>query len=181
MNDRTLQEMNLRLQRNGSWFEQAANTMTRTLIMLLGTVLLTGSFTAKAQKLPGNTFRTWEITSSAFVSLREGGKSFLLDSKGNLVKRRKDSETKETVKEEGLQEIVRLLQDLDLPRTVTKSVKGKRIHDYPYWNFTIVLDGKSFLMEGFSFGDTKVTVLTEKRKQNFAKLKEKLSEVGAER
>ena len=149
--------------------------------MLLGTIVFTGSFTVEAQKLPGNTFRTWEISSSAFLSLREGGKSFSLDSKGNLVKRRKNNETKEIVQGEFLQEIVRLLDELNLSRTMTKTVKGKRIHDYPYWNFTIVLDGRGFLMEGFSFYDAKYSVLTEKRKQTFAKLKEKLSEVGAGR
>lgn len=143
--------------------------------------MFSGGITAEAQKLSGNTFRTWEISSSAFLSLREGGRSFLLDSNGILKKRRGNSETTEIVKAEALQEIVGLLQELDLSRTRTKTVNGKRIYDYPYWNFTIVLDGKGFLMEGFSFGDAKFTVLTEKRKQTFAKLKEKLSEVGAVR
>lgn len=155
--------------------------MTKTLIILFGVIMFSGSITAEAQKLSGNTSRTWEISSSAFLSLREGGRSFSLDSKGNLVKRRKNIETKEMVKAEALVEIVGLLQELNLSRTITKTVKGKRIYDYPYWNFTIVLDGKDFLMEGLSFGDAKFTVLTEKQKQTFAKLKEKLSEVGAVR
>jgi len=68
-----------------------------------------------------------------------------------------------------------------LPRAKTKLVRGRRIHDFPYASLTISLNGKSFLMEGSSFYDAKFVVITKARQQTFSKLKDKLTEVGAER
>lgn len=152
-----------------------------TLAIVLAGLVFSGNFTAEAQKLSAKEFKTWTIHSSAFLSLREGGRSFSLDCEGNLEKRSKTGGTKEKLEPSYLQQIVKLLQELDLSQTKTKTVKGKGINDWPYWNFTIDLDGKSFLMEGLSFYDADFRVLTKKEKQIFAQLKEKLMEVGAAR
>lgn len=151
------------------------------LITVAGFLILTGNFNAQAQKVQGNKIKNWEITYSAFISLREGGKSFSLDSKGNFEKRSKNNKTNETLKDADLQEIVKLLAELNLPGTKTKTVKGKGIYDYPYWHFTIELDGRSYLMEGLSFDDADYLVLSKKQQRTFAKLKEKLKEIGAVR
>ena len=119
-------------------------------------------------------FETWSIHSSAFISLREGGKSFSLNSKGDLQRRSKNIETRGTVEAADLQEITNLIQNLNLPRTRTRTVKGKKIYDYPYWSFTILLDGKSFPVEGFSFADAKFLVLTATQRKTLDQLKLKL-------
>lgn len=150
-----------------------------SLMMVFG-FLVFGATLAEAQKSSVK-IKTWAINYSRFISLREGGRSFSLESQGNLEKRTKNSKTNETVAEADLQEIVKLLAELNLPRTKTKTVKGKKIYDYPYWSFTIEIDGKSYLMEGLSFDDAKFVVLTAKQKGIFAKLKENLNQVGAVR
>lgn len=147
-------------------------------IVAFGFLMLGCNLAADAQRRSGKEFRTWAIHSSAFLSLREGGKSFSLNDKGVLEKRSKNSETKETVKAADLQQIVKLLRELDLTRTKTKTVKGKGIYDWPYWGFTIEINGKSFLMEGFFFDDANLRVLTKKQTQTFVTLKEKLNEIG---
>jgi hypothetical protein len=151
-----------------------------SLVVALG-FLVFGFSMAEAQKTSDKKIKTWAIYYSRFISLREGGRSFSLDGRGNLEKSSKKGETKETLVEADLQEIVKLLQELNLPGTKTKTVKGKKIYDYPYWSFTIELNGKSFLMEGFSFNDAKFLVLTKKQEQIFAKLNKKMEEVGAVR
>jgi len=132
-------------------------------------------------KPAGTPVASWSIHSSAFLSLREGGRSFSLDSRGNLERRTKNLETKRTVQTADLQEIAKLIQELNLPRAKTKLVRGRRIYDFPYASLTISLNGKSFLMEGSSFYDAKFVVITKARQQTFSKLKDKLTEVGAER
>ena len=149
------------------------------LMMVFG-FLAFGVTLAEAQKSSVK-IKTWAINYSRFISLREGGRSFSIDGQGNLETRSKNSKTNETVAEGDLQEIVKLLAELNLPRTKTKTVKGKKIYDYPYWSFTIELNGKSYLIEGLSFDDAKFGVLTAKQKQIFAKLNEKLEKIGAVR
>ena len=140
-----------------------------------------GRLTTEDRKPAGTPLENWSIHSSAFLGLREGGRSFSLDSRGGLEKRSKNHETKTTVHAADLQEIAKLIQELNLPRAKTRSVRGKKIYDFPYWNFTISLNGKSFLMEGFSFYDAKFVVMTKNRRKAFSKLKDKLIQVGAER
>lgn len=153
-------------------------------ILSLTMVLLFLTFTAcpvQAQQSAGKKIKTWSISSWAFISLREGSRNFSLDSEGNLKKQSRSGETTATVDGADLQEIGDLLQALELLRTKTRIVKGAQVYDYPYWDFTITLDGKSYLMEGFSFNDQRFVVLSAKQKEAFLKLKEKLDQIGAKR
>jgi len=135
----------------------------------------------QAQQSAGKKIKTWSISSSAFIGLREGSRNFSLDGEGNLKKRSRSGETTAAVAGADLQEIGDLLQALELPRTKNRIVKGARVDDYPYWNFTITLDGKGYLMEGFSFNNETYVVLSAKQKETFLKLKEKLGQIGAKR
>ena len=140
-----------------------------------------GPTATEVQKLSDPNFTNWRINYSRFSGLRSGGRSFSLDNKGNLVKRIQTTKTETNVAAEDLEEIVNLVRKLNLLRARTKTVKGWRIYDYPYWSFTIELDGKRFFMEGFSSHDENSVVLTKRQKQTFLRLNEKLADVGATR
>jgi hypothetical protein len=150
-----------------------------TLIAIFAIVLFGGYSASKAQNRTNKKINDWTISSSTFIGLREGGRSFSLDSRGVLNKRStKDGETSKKVKEDDLREITGLLAALRLPGTKTKIVKGAKVYDYGYWHFGITLDGKYYPMEGFAYNDSRFLVLTKNQKQTFEKLKEKLREIG---
>jgi hypothetical protein len=174
-------------------------TMITVIFLLVGTVFadltvaqskhqagsnynrVTNEGTERATRHQDRKPENWSIHSSVFLGLREGGRSVSLDSKGNLEKRSKNQESKITVHAADLQELTELIRELGLPRAKTRTVKGKKIYDFPDSSFTITLNGRSFLMDGSSFYDARFVVMTKNRQQAFSRLKEKLTAVGAER
>ena len=122
-----------------------------------------------------NGFNTWAVYSSEILSVNEGGRTFSLDSAGNLQKRSKNIfESKKVVEAADLQQIAKLLRKLNLPRTKARTVKGKGLYDYSYSNLTIMLDGKNFIVEGSSFEDEDFLVLTATQRKTLDQLKRKL-------
>jgi len=147
-------------------------------VLICGWVILFG-ISGIAQKTltvrNTNALNTWAIHSSAILSLSEGGRTFSLDSAGNLQKRTKNIfESKKIVEPAELQQIAKLVQKLNLPRTKSRTVKGKGLYDYSYSNLTIMLNGKSFIVEGSSFDDEEFLVLTATQRKTLDQLKRKL-------
>jgi len=138
-------------------------------------------FATQTKEPTNKNFTTWAISYSRSSGLRSAGRSFSLDSNGNLKKQIQNNKTEARVLAEDLQEISKLLQKLNLVRAKTKTAKGHRIYDFPHWHFTIELDGKRFFMEGFASYDENFVVLTKNQKQAYAKLNAKLIEVSAAR
>jgi len=121
---------------------------------------------------------SWKITvseSGGFAGIHNSG---ALDSAGNLTRATKNGESSEKIDEEKITAIGRLINELKLPGTKLKTVKGLRIYDGIYKSFVITLDGKDYHLEGTSFDDAKYLVLSEKQRKVFEKLKSKLDEIG---
>lgn len=132
----------------------------------------------KSQTDKTPTFKAWRISYSQGGGLKGFSKAYSIDSESNLkVKNNKDETIKEVEKSD-LSIIKNLLQQLKLPTTKTKVVKGKQIYDGIYSTFTITLDGKDFRVEGSSFYDAKYLYLTKTQQDTLKQLKEKLSEIG---
>ncbi len=151
-------------------------TKLLSLLVILGFFVVGAAFTVKAQKL-SNKFKTWEISEGQSGGIAGMIKSYSLDSKGNLIERDGSIETTKKIDETSLQEIVKLLEELKLPRTRTRIVKGDRIYDGVYGDFTIRLDGKVYKVEGNSFYKEKQVVLSASQKKTLDKLKSKLAEI----
>lgn len=115
----------------------------------------------------------WKISEWRGGGIRGTVKSVSLDSDGNLNQQNGTKVNNRNVERSLLNEIRKSILDLNLPRTRTKIVKGKRIYDGIYSGLTITLSGKDYKIEGSSFYDAKYVDLTPKQQQLLQQLKEK--------
>jgi hypothetical protein len=147
------------------------------LLMILGFLTVAGSFTAEAQKLSNNKFKTWKISDGQSGGIAGRIENYSISSDGNSIEQANMKTTTQKIDETDLQEIVGLLEELKLPGTKTKLVKGSRIYDGVYGGLTITLDGKDYKIEGNSFYDEKQIVLTAAQKKTLDQLKRKLAQI----
>ncbi len=143
--------------------------------IFLMTILMIG-FTATDAQTKQCT--TWKITVSQSGGFAGIMKSYTLDKEGNLNRINKDQRNFEKIDEARMAEIDKLVEELNLPRTKLKTVKGSRIYDGIYNSFVISLDGKDYKVAGNSFDDAQFTALSKKQTETLAKLKAKIDELG---
>ena len=130
-----------------------------------------GSFAVSAQ-----TFNNWKITMRQTGGFAGINKVVELDSRGILNRIDKNRQTSKKINRWKIAEIERLLEELRLPGTRQKNVKGEKIYDGIYRETVISLDGKNYRLEGSSFDDSKILALSKRQQRTLEKLKEKLEE-----
>ena len=141
-------------------------------LLLIFTVI--ASFAANAQNAK---FKNWVITSSQSGGFAGINKSFTLDSEGSLNRKNRGVENFRKIDQAKINEIEKLIRELKLPGTKSKTFKGKKIYDGIYTSLIITLDGKEYKVEGNSFEDAKFLALSGKQKLTLEKLKAKLAEL----
>jgi hypothetical protein len=123
-------------------------------------------------------FKTWKITVSQSGGYTGIMKSYALDNEGKLVRINKNQQIIEIIDPAKTEEIGKLIKELSLPRTKSKTVKGQRIYDGIYSSLVINLEGKDYKVEGNSFDDAKFLALTKKQKGKLEELKAKFNEIN---
>jgi hypothetical protein len=152
------------------------NFMKRTIItgfLFIFTLMAFSAANAQTSK-----FKTWKITFARSGGLAGISTGYTLDNEGNLNRTNKRQQNYAKIEEARITEIAKLINELKLPGTRLKTVKGLRIYDGIYSSFIITLDGKDYRVEGTSFDDAKYLALSKKQAATLEKLKQKLDELG---
>ena len=143
-------------------------------IFILLIFVISGAIRAEAQT---EAKENWQITVSQTGGFAGINKSYTLDSEGNLERLVKNRESREKIDDEKVREIGKLIEDLKLPGTKLKTVRGLKIYDGVYSNLTIRLNDREYRVAGTSFADAKYLALSKKQKATLEVLKQKLEEL----
>ena len=100
-----------------------------------------------------------------------------MNSEGNLSERVGAQETTKKIDATVLSEIVKMLEELNLPGAKSKIVKGSKIWDGDMSGVFIRLDGKEFIINASLHDDQRQILLTATQKKTLDKLKSKLVEI----